>query len=195
VLQPSTVRRPFRRPPWSTVHRLPSISRSAVCGPRSILPSVVPHSFIRSPFVDGLPLPTASKTHVQSSPVHRPFRGLSCHPQSLIRLFVPHSLTVCPLPRPPSISRSILPSVVPHSFIRSPFVDGLPLPTALKTHVQLSTVHRPPSISQSILPSVVSRSFIRSSFVDGLPPTPSTVHFAVYPAIRSPSFVYSFFIR
>jgi hypothetical protein len=188
VLQPSTVRRPFRRPPWSTVHRLPSISRSAVCGPRSILPSVVPHSFIRSPFVDGLPLPTASKTHVQSSPVHRPFRGLSCHPRSLIRLFVPHSLTV----RPPSISRSILPSVVPHSFIRSPFVDGLPLPTASKTHVQSSPVHRP-FRGLSCRPQSLIRLFVLHSLT--VPPTPSTVHFAVYPAIRSPSFVYSFFIR
>ena len=45
------------------VHRLtgwkarPYKLRSAVCGPRSILRSAVrrPYSFIRSPFVDGLP--------------------------------------------------------------------------------------------------------------------------------------------
>jgi len=161
----STVHSVVLHGPPSTVHCPPSISRSAVCGPPSILPSAVPHSFIRSPFVNGLPLlPTASKTHVQSSPVHRPFRGLSCHPQSLIRLFVLHSLTVHPYPvhRPPSISRSILPSAVPHSFIRSPFVDGLPLPPTSKTHVQSSPVHHP-SRGLSCHPQSLIRLFVLHS--------------------------------
>jgi len=105
--------------PPSTIHCPPSISRFAVCGPRSILPSAVPHSFIRSPFVDGLPLPTASKTHVQPSTLHRP----------------------------PSISQSILPSAVPHSFIRSPFVDGLPLPRL--PSISRSAVCGPRSILRS----------------------------------------------
>jgi hypothetical protein len=144
------------RPTPSTVH-------AAVC----CLRSAVHHSFIRSSFVDGLS-PTPSTVHAA---VRRP--------QSLIRLFVPHSLTA----RPPDMLKSPsypvhrprrgLPSAVRrprrghHSFIRSPFVDGLP-PTP-------STVHAAVCCPRS----AVHHSFIRSPFVDGLPPTPSTVHAAV----------------
>jgi hypothetical protein len=106
-------------PPVETLrlpHRLESLCYNP---PRSAVHSVVLHGLPSTVYRPSRGLPSA-------------VRGLSCRPSFLIRLFVPHSLTACPLPHPPSISRSILPSVVPHSFIRSPFVDGSPLP-----------VHRP----------------------------------------------------
>jgi hypothetical protein len=115
---PSTV----RRPP-STVFPVLRRPRSAICRP---------HSFIRFPFVDGLP----------SSP--KPRKPILRRPQSAvhIRLFVPHSLTVCPPPRSleslssavrclPSIHRprSAPPSIPPSAVCDPPstFVYSFPI--------------------------------------------------------------------
>jgi hypothetical protein len=146
---PSTVYRPSRS--------LPSAVRGLSCRPSFLIRLFVPHSLTARPS----PQPPKPMYNQPRSTVHRPFRGLSCHPQSLIRLFVPNSLTACPSPQPRKpmynhprstvhrpISRSILPSAVPHSFIRSSFVDGSPLP-------------RPPSISRSAVRGL--RSILRSA--------------------------------
>jgi hypothetical protein len=87
--------------PSSAIGCLPSI---VVHRPRSAPPSAVcrPHSFIRSPFVDGLPSPPKSR---KPTALRRPRSAIH------IRLFVPHSLTVCPPPAskahppPPAVRR------------------------------------------------------------------------------------------
>jgi len=159
---PPDIPRPLPVP--SAVHR-PS---SAACRPPSIrrLWSALhrPHSFIRSPFVDGLP-PPASKAHPPPSAICRP-------PSTFVYSF-------------PIRWRSALPSPVrrPHSFIRSPFVDGLPrhLPSAV--HIRLFVPHSltvcpavrgPPSAVhirlfvpirwRSAPPSAVRRPFIPASW-------------------------------
>jgi hypothetical protein len=86
-----------------------------------------PHSFIRSPFVDGLPLPS-DRLESLSYAVCR------LRSAARIRLFVPHSLTVCPSHLTGWKASPTLSAVRgPHSFIRSPFVDGLPLPDRLES--------------------------------------------------------------
>jgi hypothetical protein len=118
---PPDIPRPLPVP--SAVHRPSTVHRHR---PRSSPPSAVrsavrhPHSFIRSPFVDGLPSPQQPRKPIlrhRLSAVHRrpsstlcpAVRGLrsAIH----IRLFVPHSLTVCPPPAskahppPPAVRR------------------------------------------------------------------------------------------
>jgi hypothetical protein len=143
---PSAVHRP------STVHRHRprSAPPSAVCGLRH------PHSFIRSSFVDGLPSPQQPR-----KPILRCLPSAVPPPSAVrhIRSFVPHSLTVCPPPEQPR--KPILRCHAvrhPHSFIRSPFVHGLPPPA--------SKAHPPPPPRSAVRHP---HSFIRSSFVDGLP--------------------------
>jgi hypothetical protein len=119
-----------------------------------------------------------------------------------IRLFVPHSLTVCsPLAgwkacptaacRPPSIPRSAV--CGPHSFIRSLFVDGMPPPTGWKACP--TAVCPPPFIPRSAV--CRPRSAFVYSFPDSL--TICLPRQAGKPALRRPAvcrprsaFVYSF---
>jgi hypothetical protein len=160
---PSAVRRPhsFIRSPF--VDGLPSPNSiespsSAACRPPSIRrpQSAVHrlHSFIRSPFADGLP-----SARLESRPPPSAVRGLSSTVH--IRLFVPHSLTVCPPPnsiespssaacRPPFLRH--LPSAVhirlfvPHSLTVCPPPNSIKSPSSALHHPS-STVHvlpRPP---------------------------------------------------
>jgi len=70
-------------------------------------PSAVPHSFIRSPFVDGLLLLTGWKACATASAVY----SAVCRPRSAVS--IPHSLTVCSSsqagkpPPPPSAVRGL----------------------------------------------------------------------------------------
>jgi len=147
-------------PPPSTVYPPPSIPRSAVCGPPSA-------------FVYSFPIRWRSSLPQQAGkpPYLRPSRGLPF--AVLIRLFVPYSLTVR-LPRqagkpalPPSIPRSAVRRL--HSFIRSPFVDGLLLPwQAGKPVLRRPAVLRP---SRGLPSAVCIRLFVPHSLTVFPPPT------------------------
>jgi hypothetical protein len=172
VHPPSVVHRPRSAPP-SAIHirlfvphslmvcpppnSIESLS-SAACRPPSIrrLRSAVhrPHSFIRSPFADGLP-----SARLESRPPPSAVRGLSSTVH--IRLFVPHSLTVCPPPnsiespssaacRPPFLRRPRsavhIRLFVPHSLTVRPPPNSIKSPSSALHHPS-STVHvlpRPP---------------------------------------------------
>jgi hypothetical protein len=131
--------------------------------PSSPPPSVLcPDSFIRSPFVDGLPSQTGKPVLLSSALLDQPSaRRLSPRrPCSApIRLFVPHSLTVCPL-----TGRKARPTAVCRP--RSPFVYSFP--DSLTVCSLTGRKARPTAVC--CLPSAVSIRLFVPRFVDGLPP-------------------------
>ena len=154
--------------PPSTVYRPSSISRSAVCGlfcrpPSPFVysflhsltvcspPSTVCalHSFIRSPFVDGLLPPDRP----ESLCYHRPRSALSIRlfvPSFVDGLLPPDRLKSLSYRRPPStIHRPFhrLPSAVPIRLFVPPFVDGHP--PAVQSRRPPSAVRRPHSFIRS----------------------------------------------
>jgi hypothetical protein len=139
---------PARSPNPAPLALPPTSLAPSLCRPRSTVhpPSIVtvhglprpppsavrhPHSFIRSPFVDGLPSPQQHR-----KPTLRCLPSAVCRPHSFIRSPFVDGLPSARLESPPSAVPSAAhpPSAVhrPHSFIRSPFVDGLPRPSAVR---------------------------------------------------------------